>query len=390
MTSSRSLVVPRLPPAVTATPRKSRQQWLVVILMAVAGGVVGFFGARFGAEFLLPAGEGRMIKLLVLGTVPLVWLLVVGWHELGHLVGGRITGGRFLLFIIGPFQWQRSPAGIRFSWNRRINLFGGMAACLPVDQRDLTRRFALMIAGGPLASLVLVVLALWAAVGLAHLGWTVPQHIAVFTALLSGLIFVLTALPGEAGGFRTDGRRLLNLLGRDATARQEAALLSLTVAALAGQRPADYDSSRIEAAIGINPGSLHTLYGHTYAFQQAADCGDYGRAQRHLDEVIAGESCLPPFMRNLARADYAWLLATTTTVVAAVRAWLDTAGPTDFDPAARLRAEAAVLLMEGRGPEAAAKAREGLRALDQNSLAPVRNPFAADALEALLSRATAN
>lgn len=161
------------------------------------------------------------------------------------------------------------------------------------------------------------------------------------------------------------------------------------MAALAGQRPADFEEDWIEATIGANPGSLHTLYGHIYAYQHAADSGELDQAQRHLDTMIAGESSLPPFMRNLARADYAWLLATAITDVAAARAWLDTAGPTDFDPAARLRAEAAVLLMEGRGSEAAAKAREGLRALDQNSLAPVRNPFAADALEALLRRATA-
>lgn len=213
-------VFPRMPPAVVAVPRKSRQQWLFVILMALAGAAVGYFGARLAAGYLLPTGGVGMLKLLVLAAVPFVWLLVVGWHELGHLVGGRLTGGRFLLYIIGPFQWQRTPAGIRFSWNRRINLAGGMAACLPMDQRDLTRRFALMIAGGPLASLVLVVLALWVAAGFAHVGWAGPQHIAMFTALLSGLIYLLTALPGEAGGFRTDGRRLINLLGRDATARQ--------------------------------------------------------------------------------------------------------------------------------------------------------------------------
>jgi len=94
-----------------------------------------------------------------------------------------------------------------------------------------------------------------------------------------------------------------------------------------------------------------------------------------------------PACRRLARADYAWLLATTTTEVAAARAWLDTAGPTDFDPATKLRAEAAVLLAEGRAPEAAAKAREGLIALDKNSLAPVRGPFAADTLAAILQRA---
>lgn len=146
------------------------------------------------------------------------------------------------------------------------------------------------------------------------------------------------------------------------------------MAALAGRRPATYQADWIEAAIDANPGSLHTLYGYECVFQQTADCGDLARAQRQLDTVIAGVSCLPPFMRNLARADHAWLLAIATTDVAAARAWLDTAGLTDYDPAARLRAEAGVLLLEGRVPVAAAKARAGLRALDENSLAPVGTP----------------
>lgn len=364
--------------------RKSRANWLLMVLMAVAGAAVGYFGAKYAAPLVLPAGGTRVVKLMVLAAVPLVWLFTVGWHELGHLAGGRLAGGRFLLYIIGPFQWQRTPAGIRFSWNRRINLAGGMAACLPVDQKNLPHRFALMIAGGPFASLLLVVLALWVAAACAAAGLVWPQHVAMLTALMSGVIFLVTALPGEAGGLRTDGRRLVNLLGRDATARQEAALLALTVAGLNGTRPAAFAPDWLRDATAVNPGSLHTLYGHLNAYLHHADRREYVAAQRELDAAVAGEACLPPFMRNLLRAEYAWLLAVATADTPAARAWLETAGPTDFDPAARLRAEAAVLLAEGRKTEAAAKAREGLKALEQASLSPVRNEFAAEALGAVL------
>jgi len=382
--SSGPAVTVRLPPPAPAGG-KPRQGWLLFLLMAVAGAAFGYFGAKFAAQLLLPADGGRVVKLLLLAAVPFVWLFTVGWHELGHLLGGRLAGGRFLLFIIGPFQWQRSPAGIRFSWNRRINLAGGMAACLPLDQHNLPRRFALMIAGGPVASLVLVVFAAWVAAAFASGGQVLAQHVAMLTALLSGIIFVVTVIPGEAGGLRTDGRRLLNLLGEDATARQEAALLSLTVAGLNGTRPADYAVTWLEAAIAANPGSLHTLYGHFSAYLHHADRGEHRRAQRHLDEVMTGEACLPPFMRNMARAEYAWLRPATRADAAAARAWLETAGPTDLDPSARLRAEAAVLLAEGRPAEAAAKAQEGLEAVDHGSLALVRSEFAADALQAIIN-----
>jgi hypothetical protein len=81
------------------------------------------------------------------------------------------------------------------------------------------------------------------------------------------------------------------------------------------------------------------------------------------------------------------LLATQTRDTTTARAWLDSAGKLDFDPATRCRAEAAVLLAEGKTAEAAAKAREGLNALEHRTLSPVKSPFAVDALEALLRRA---
>jgi hypothetical protein len=94
-------------------------------------------------------------------------------------------------------------------------------------------------------------------------------------------------------------------------------------------------------------------------------------------------------VRDVVRCEYAWLLATQTRDATTARAWLDSAGKLDFDPATRFRAEAAVLLAEGKAAEAAAQAREGLNALEHRTLSPVKSPFAVDALEALLRRARA-
>jgi hypothetical protein len=90
---------------------------------------------------------------------------------------------------------------------------------------------------------------------------------------------------------------------------------------------------------------------------------------------------------DVVRCEYAWLLATQTCDVPTDRAWLESAGKLDFDPATRLRAGAAVLLAEGKTAEAAAKAQEGLQALEHRSLSHVKSPFALDALERLLQRA---
>jgi hypothetical protein len=361
--------------------------------LALFGAVLGYLGARHGTGLMLPVAQ-KIHKLGLVLALPFIWLLVVGWHEVGHLVGGWMTGGRFLLLVIGPVMVRRTPAGIRVMWNRNVNLSGGMAACLPLEPGRMTpRRAAVMILGGPVASMMLVVAALWlaaalaAAAGPAPSGLAILQHVTVATAGLSLVIFLVTAFPGTAGGFKTDGKRVIDLLRGDRRSDQEAAVLALTTAGLAGVRPADYDPALVARAVSLGDGSLFDLYGNLTAYAHAADRGDWPAAQGHLDRVLAGEAQLVPYVRDVVRCEYAWLLATTRAGPAAARAWLDSAGKIDFDPATRLRAEAAVLLAEGKLTEAATKAREGLHALKHKSMSPVESPFARDALAAVIARA---
>jgi hypothetical protein len=105
--------------------------------------------------------------------------------------------------------------------------------------------------------------------------------------------------------------------------------------------------------------------------------------------VLAGEDKVVPYVRDIVRCEYAWLIATRTDEAATARAWLDAAGALDVSPATRQRAEAAVLLAEGRFPEAAERARAGLHSLEHRSLSPVISPFEQQALEDLLRRAEA-
>lgn len=379
------------PPPVSAKPKSGLRHWLLVGGMGLGGAAVGFLSARLGVDLLLPTPHKGWL-LLLLALLPLAWLVVVGWHEFGHIVGGWLTGGRFLIWVVGPFMIRRSPAGLKAGWNRSVNLAGGMAACLPLEPGAVTpRRMAVMVLGGPLASLVLFVAALWLSAGLADvpgfvpLGRTLAQQAAVVTAFLSLLIFLVTAYPGEAGGFKTDGRRVFDLLRGDRRSDQEAAVMILTTAGMAGLRPADYDPALVARAVALGDGSLFDLYGRATVYYHAADRQDWRAAQDHLDCVLTGEERMVPYLRDVVRCEYAWLLATAGGPDAAplARAWLETAGPLDFDPATRLRAEAAVLRAEGRRDESIAKAREGLHALDHRSLSPVRSPFAADALAAL-------
>lgn len=80
----------------------------------------------------------KWLKLLGLAGLPLLWFVAAGFHELGHVIGGWIGKGRFLLWLVGPFMVRRTPAGIRTGWNRSVNLTGGLAVCWPLDPEQVT------------------------------------------------------------------------------------------------------------------------------------------------------------------------------------------------------------------------------------------------------------
>lgn len=380
-------LVDRQPPA-AAAQEKSGKKLGFLIGMAVCGAFAGYFGVRFMDDlFLKPEGVGAILLFLL--SIPLAWLLAVGWHELGHIVGGWMVGGRFLLWVVGPIMLRQTPSGLQWSRNRSVNVGGGMAICMPTEVAKVTPpRMAVMILGGPVSSLVLVAVAFALVSALRPLEWTFAHNLLTLSAILSLLVFVATILPFVAGGFKSDGKRARDLLKGDAHSEQEAALLILTTQGLGGLRPADYDPALIDRALSLRDGSMFDLYGWLTAYYYHADRGQFAQAQECLDEVLAGEAQLVPYLKDVVRYEYAWLLATHTNFVDSAQAWLDSAGKLDFDPATQLRAEAAVSLAGGDNDQAREKIAEARHALEHRSLSPVKNPFAVvalDQLEAMLA-----
>lgn len=385
--SAASPLIERGPPDRPEAAAKNRWKWLWLLGLTLAGAVFGYFGATLIDDlFRKPDGIGAVV--LMFAALPAVWLIVVGWHELGHVVGGWLVGGRFMLWVVGPFMIKRTPNGVRFGRNRSVNIGGGLAVCVPTDVALVTpARTAVMILGGPGASLLLALLGGLLVQGpLAGLG-AIGYNVLVFTALLSAAIFALTLAPFMAGGFKSDGRRAWDLLKGDARSDQEAAMLLLTTVGMGGVRPADYDPDLVRKTLALNDGSIFDLYARLTVYYHHADRGEWGEAQARLDEVITGEDQLVPYVRDLVRCEYAWLLATQSGRADLAREWLESAGKLDFDPATKLRAEAAVLLAEGDVDSARGKIAAAQHALEHRSISPVRNLFAESALAVLAKSA---
>ncbi len=270
---------------------------LPVFILLAAGGVFGYF---IGS--LLNSGDEaesyafwQYVVLLL--SLPILYFLVVGWHELGHVLAGLLMRFKFMSLTIGPFAWRRYHDRIRFTWNRNINLSGGLAYMLPQGEENMARRFATFAAGGPGASLVLAALGFGLSFGLAE-GSTAELLLGAL-GVFSFVIFALTIAPFRAGGFSSDGRRILTLLGKSEAARHEVTLLRVIAFTQSERELTDLPITAIEEGVvsdALTP--QYRAFFEYYRYLYYLSLGDLDTAEAALTAFTAGLDTFPPGLRE--------------------------------------------------------------------------------------------
>ncbi|MFZ9364232.1 MAG: site-2 protease family protein, partial [Arenimonas sp.] len=289
-----------------------------IVVFAVLGMGVGFFIGK--AIKTMPELTSRLdaLQMWDLLLLPISFLFVLAVHEAGHLLGGFRKGMRFLLYIVGPFQLTRTASGIRFNWIFNLGTFGGLAAATPDPEQPIRPQFLSLIAGGPLASLLL------AALGVAVFLFTDGRFSAhaLLIALFSALIFLVTAVPSRAGGFMSDGMQFIEVLrGGDAVMERQQ-LTGLMAQSMAGIRPRDWKAEWLEPAAQAGVGDpMRRVAVRLMALLRAEDSGDTATADAHADwlaehtddypqgfrQSLTIELCLHALSRGNATAAKMWM-----------------------------------------------------------------------------------
>jgi len=262
-----------------AKPGKLGAAGFFVILMLVSAfagyGISSFFMKMPGVKASLPVFNGfDAIAMLVL------ILVVLAIHELGHLMGGFSRGMKFLLFVVGPFQWTKTPGGIRFSLVFNLGSFGGLAAAMPDPNREFSPQMKRLVIGGPLASLTLAIVCVLT--GLLFTGK--PGFYFYFVGGFSFLIFLVTAIPFRAGGFMSDGMQLLELMRGGIGVEERQTIINLMMQSMAGTRPRDLDQNVIERMLrfeSLDP--MRRVIARFYAYVSHIDRGEHELASQHIE-----------------------------------------------------------------------------------------------------------
>jgi hypothetical protein len=309
---------------------------------------------------------------LLIGGLLMALALIAG-HESGHLLAGLAVGFRPRLVIIGPLKIVREGGALCARLNR--SLVPGLVRALPADARDLRRRLAVYVSGGPLANLVLGVLCLVLAL-LAHrtsTASTTRSRIGIWLGMIGlcnlvlflGTIirFLAAVLPFRSRGLRSDGAQLLDLLQGRPRAERRLVAVTLVTAWQDGVRPRAWETGLVERLLVLREGSDDDVGANVCGYYYALDAGQTERAGRLLDLAVSQLRGYQADFRPALLLEAAFFLARHRRDVVAARARLEQARGGHAERYTRLRAEAAILWAEGRYAEAAAKAEAGLAAI---------------------------
>lgn len=313
--------------------------------------------------------------------IPVSFLLVLAVHEAGHLLGGFLRGMRFLLYIVGPFQFSRTQSGIRFNWLFNLGTFGGLAAATPDPDRPLRPQMLSLIAGGPLASLMLAVLGFAVFAGLDS---RIAAH-ALIIGLLSFFIFLATSIPSRVGGFMSDGKQFLEVLRGGEAVMERQRFSTLMAQSMAGIRPRDWDADWLEPATR-NPGSdpMRLVATRQMAMLAAQDRGDTSAADAHAEWLSEHYEDYPlGFRQSLTIELCLHALARGNPTVA--RMWMAQSKGGVVDKSRRALAEAELALADGNKPLALGKHIEARSQL-KNGMDAGLSQLTAERLDALMAK----
>lgn len=327
------------PPPVAAAPRRrpGRRAVLRFLAMVVLGAIGGYLFGRFSAgvfgpvRIALPAISGLW---LLAGVVLSVWPVIV-IHEAGHALCGMARGMHAIAFGIGPLRAERGRDGWQFRRARGIRGIGGFAALVPRAERGQSRLDqAIYLLGGPLANL------LSAAVAFAVVGWLATLLPAAVVALVLGfgisslLLGGVNLLPFLAGGLRTDGRVLLDLLRQSPDARLQLRLQQVMALAVAGQRPRDWPADLLVPTDEAGANVLLAVSADTLRLACQLDRDDLTGAADTARRVHARYPDVAEAFRPYLAVDLAGYAAQVLHDPALLAAWrpLCEGGVTDLSP----------------------------------------------------------
>jgi hypothetical protein len=225
-------------------------------------------------------------------------------------------------------------------------LVAGLAKPLPETGDFHEGRYAWMVAGGPLATLLLL-----AASGISY-WWLGPGAPAWLTTLgwCNFLIALSCLVPYRIGPIRSDANWLL-LLRRPKEARSAMAFMQVMAQEAKGVLPREWDAEVFETMMAGSISDASAAFRHLLAFYRRMDEGQEAEALRSLEQSLAASGLCGRAIRYACFMEAACSSGLLRRNADNARAWLADARKLR-KPLTKSGVEAAIAVCEGRYADA--------------------------------------
>lgn len=336
------------------------------LLPAVAGGILGYFLAPLFPElfdrFVPDLPEWYTIVVYIV----LSFFVVVGIHELGHILTGLILKYQFRFVTVGPLKIELINGKLEFKVNTEINTMGGLTLMFP--SKSFTRQEMIWYyAGGPLLSLLfglgllLLLITMQSVIDESQLFWMIAS-------VMSLVIGVVSLIPISNGDLHTDGSQMLDFLRGGNKGIRKLYLLKLSAASTNGVRPSEWDRKTLEVSLSINKDEhdQFAALSYLYGFYHYMDAGDKKKAVEILEESWNKSQELSPLIRSAVALEMGFKEAYKEKNAEKARELQGSLKSTFIEKSSLLRLETACLMCEEQWEKAETTVVEAISYIDKS------------------------
>jgi hypothetical protein len=171
-------------------------------------------------------------------------------HEMGHFIAGWASGMLLRRFQVGPAMWAVRNGEWRFElqWNR---FYGGAVGMVSPTLENIRGREAFMIAGGPVASLVVGAVATVLTLSAPGHFWEPYWALLSMVAAMGWSSFVTNLIPLKSAANYSDGAQLYQLISGGEWGQFHLAFGMVASSLVTQIRPRDFDVALLNRAAGF-------------------------------------------------------------------------------------------------------------------------------------------
>lgn len=282
--------------------KKALQTTGIILLCMLIG-----YGVGFGLGHLLGGGaDGESIDKIKMAEAVLIAFaaLVIGvfantiLHEAGHLVGGLLTGYKFLSFRIFNLTLQKEADG--WCW-KKFSLMGTLGQCLMCPPHTPDVPYFWYNVGGVMVNLIICVIS-----GTMLYAFDLTMILFGFCVMLlaTGIWFLLmNAIPMTPGGVPNDGKNILILWRHPEQRKHFHNMLAVAAEQSRGKRVCEMSEEWFESTPVTKDSTVMEMSARNLHYARLMDEMRFDEAREVAEELMSLGASLPQLFQMEVAGD---------------------------------------------------------------------------------------